>query len=177
MKNPLRNQAKQYEAVDSEINELALDVLGRFRVIFKSANKHFEAIEKTVGVSGAQLWALSEVARADEMTINELAKSMALHQSTTSNLLEKLEGKGLVERARKDTDRRVVRVKATQQGINVLSKAPSPFRGILPDALMHMGTDELTLLKVSLDKLLELLEHKSGSADKDPLGAPRSIKD
>lgn len=159
-----------------EASNLSLEVLGKFRIIFKSASKHFESIEKTVGVSGAQLWALSEVAGASELTVNQLAKAMAVHQSTTSNLVEKLEAKGLVVRVRGDHDRRVVKVQATQAGKEALARAPGPFRGILADALMRMDDDELSSLKSSLDRLLDLLEHKSELAAQDPLGTPIRIE-
>jgi DNA-binding MarR family transcriptional regulator len=152
--------------------ELSLEVLGRFRVIFRSANKHFEAIEKSVGVSGAQLWALSEIVSAGELTVSQLARTMALHQSTTSNLIERLESRKLVLRVRSTEDRRVVNVLATAAGKIALAQAPGPFRGILPDALMRMDHEGLSALKSSLDKVLELLEHKSAQASMEPLGSP-----
>lgn len=157
--------------------ELPLEVLGLFRIIFKSANKHFEEIERTAGVSGAQLWALSEVASAGEIMVSQLAKAMSLHQSTTSNLVEKLEAKGLVTRVRSVDDRRVVKVQVSPAGKAILSKAPGPVRGILPDALMRMESDELLNLKGCLDKLLELLEHKSEQSAQEPLGTPIQIDD
>lgn len=149
---------------------LPLEVLGMFRVIFKSASKHFEEIEKSVGVSGAQLWALSEVANAGGITISNLAKAMSLHQSTTSNLVEKLEVKGFLTRDRSKVDRRVVEVSVTDIGKLALAKAPGPYRGILPDALMQMQTEDLLVLRNSLDGLLQMLERKLPRASGEPLG-------
>lgn len=155
---------------DKASSNLPLEVLGLFRIIFKSASKHFEEIEKSVGVSGAQLWALSEIANTDALTVNGLAKVMALHQSTTSNLLEKLESRGLVTRIRSTRDRRVVVLQATDSGKAALAQAPGPFRGILPDALMRMEPEDLQLLKHSLEALMQLLERKSESEAGEPLG-------
>lgn len=156
---------------------LPLEVLGIFRIVFKSASKHFESIERAVGVSGAQLWALAEVKNTDGLTISQISARMALHQSTTSNLLDKLESKGLIERRRSNQDRRVVTVHATELGEQALAKAPGPFIGILPDALMRMTPEELENLKSSMSVLLNLLELKSESANKEPLGVPIRLQD
>lgn len=155
---------------------LPLEVLGLFRIIFKSANKHFEEIEKSVGISGAQLWALSEVSNAPGATVSSLAKVMSLHQSTTSNLMDKLEAKGLIERKRSTEDRRVVKVWVTPQGADALGKAPGPFMGVLPDALMRMDEQDLLALKNQLNVLLALLEYKSDKAAGEPLGTPIHLK-
>lgn len=162
---------------DTESPELPLQVLGLFRIIFKSSNKHFEAIEKSVGVSGAQLWALSEIAQAGGLKVSELAKAMSLHQSTTSNLIEKMEANGLVTRVRSTEDRRVVQVRATAAGQAMLNKAPGPVRGLLPDALMRMPPAELEALKSHLDAVLQLMESKSDRYALEPLGMPITFAD
>ncbi len=156
--------------------DLPLEVLGMFRVIFKSASQHFEDIEKAVGVSGAQLWAMSEIMAAGSMTISQLGKAMSLHQSTTSNLVEKLEKKGLVVRERSTQDRRVVEVRMTEVGRGALANAPGPYRGVLPDALMRMPEPELIELKMCLGKLLGRLDRKMESASGEPLGIPITLQ-
>lgn len=158
------------------VNNLPLEVLGLFRVIFKSANKHFEEIEKSVGISGAQLWALSEIANSPDITVSFLAKAMSLHMSTISNLVDKMVERGLVERLRSDDDRRVVKVRVTKKGEAILDSAPGPFRGILPDALMRMDHSELNDLRAHLIALVYMLERKSEDAANEPLGTPILIK-
>ena len=75
----------------------ALETLKLFRVIFKSAHKHFHEIEKTAGIGGASLWALAEIAETSNLTVSGLAKAMSIHQSTASNLMEKLEVSGYIQ--------------------------------------------------------------------------------
>jgi DNA-binding MarR family transcriptional regulator len=162
--------------IEGLVSYLPLEVLGLFRIIFKSANKHFEEIEKTVGISGAQLWALSEVANEPEITVSSLAKVMSLHMSTVSNLVDKLVEKSLVERLRTDDDRRVVKLRLTRNGQAILNSAPGPFRGILPEALMRMEDAELVNLRVHLIALVSLLERKSEHAANEPLGTPVNLK-
>lgn len=158
-----------------DTSALSLQVLGLFRIIFKSSNKHFEAIEKAVGVSGAQLWTLSEIAQADGIKVSHLARVMSLHQSTVSNLIVKLEERQLVDRVRDEKDRRSVRLKATSTGLAVLGRAPAPLRGLLPDALMRMQPEQLAALKTALDTVLDLMEIKTERYAREPLGEPITL--
>jgi DNA-binding MarR family transcriptional regulator len=151
-------------------NSAALGVLKLFRIIFKSATQHFHEIEKIAGIGGASLWALSEIAASNNLTVSALAKAMSIHQSTASNLLEKLETGGYIVRVRSTDDRRVVNLSLTDKGRDVLSRAPLPYRGILPEALMRLAPETLELLNQNLIKLVAGLERKHLEDGFEPLG-------
>lgn len=149
---------------------LALETLRLFRIIFKSAGRHFHDIEKAVGIGGASLWALAEISENDGITVSGLAKAMSVHQSTASNLMEKLESSGLVVRSRNQQDRRVVQLALTDQARALLAKAPPPYRGILPDALMQLDPDKLTELHHHLANLIGSMQRTHGNGAFEPLG-------
>jgi DNA-binding MarR family transcriptional regulator len=142
----------------------ALESLKLFRIIFKSATQHFHEIEKVAGIGGASLWALSEIVKS------ALAKAMSIHQSTASNLLEKLETNGYILRIRSTDDRRVVNLSLTDKGREILAKSPQPYRGVLPDALMRLDPETLELLNQNLIKLVAGLERKQFEDGFEPLG-------
>jgi len=148
----------------------ALDVLKLFRIIFKSANRHFHQIEKVAGIGGASLWALSEIAEADQLTVTELATRMSIHQSTASNLLDKMGAEGYIEKIRSTSDRRVVHVMLTEQGRDALVKAPLPHRGMLPDALMRLDPATLAELNQHLLELVAGMKGAHAGAAFEPLG-------
>ena len=131
-------------------------VLRQFRELFRVSQQHFQRVEATCGVSGAQLWALCEIEARPGMTVSELAHAMSIHLSTASNLLDKLETRKLVRRERASTDQRVVRVHVTREGEKVLKRAPGPAEGIIPDALQKLPASSLTRLHRDLTVLLEL---------------------
>ncbi len=78
---------------DSSTDDAAVRVLRQFRQVFNAVKTHFRQVEKTVGLGGAQVWALSLIRDMPGVGIGDLAQAMNIHQSTTSNLV-----KGLVER-------------------------------------------------------------------------------
>ena len=71
-------------AIESIDDPRVLAVLQEFRLIFKSVRTHFRSVEKFAGVSGAQVWMLSEIRRSPGLRVNDLARAMSIHQSTAS---------------------------------------------------------------------------------------------
>jgi MarR family transcriptional regulator, organic hydroperoxide resistance regulator len=136
-----------------------LSVLQRFRILIRTAQRHSHWIEKQSGVTGAQLWAMQELQDSPGLRVGELAKRMALHQSTASNMIDKLESAGLLGKQRQVSDNRVVRLHLTEAGGKLLAGAPSPARGILPEALRLMDEAALGRLQVDLDELLTHVRH------------------
>jgi len=123
-----------------------LDILKKLRIVIRSAQRHSLWIEKQCGVSGAQLWMMQELYDHPGLRVGELAAKLAIHQTTTSNLLDALRKLGYVIKVRDDVDQRVVKLTLTDEGISALTKAPKPARGLLPEAILHL--DETTLLQL-----------------------------
>ena len=152
-----------------DTNELAAEVLGRFRELFRAAKLHFASVQKVAGISGAQLWALSEINAQPGLRVSDLTQKMSLHQSTVSNLVEKLNSAKLLRRVREAGDNRVVRLQLTSAGRKVLAQAPSPARGVLPDALGKLDTRSLKKLSSSLESLAKVMKVRAPSATKTHL--------
>ena len=162
-----RGRPAAYSAPDT--NELAAEVLGRFREVFRAAKLHFAAVQKIAGVSGAQLWALSEINAQPGLRVSDLTQKMSLHQSTVSNLVEKLNSAGLLRRVRGDGDNRVVRLQLTSAGKKLLARAPNPARGVLPDALDKLDRRSLKKLSSALERLVEQMKFREPRATRTHL--------
>lgn len=147
----------------------SLEALKKFRQIVSSAQQHFRRIEEQCGLSGAQLWALREVAEHPGQRVSDLAKVMSLHLSTTSNLLDKLTKRNLIRRERNDTDQRIVRLFPTEEGMRVVAGAPYPARGVLPEALNRLPDEVLDSLNESLARVLDEIEDSDKGAALTPL--------
>lgn len=148
---------------------LDIEVLKQFRVIFKSVRSHFQSIERACGLSGAQLWALAKISDLPNIALNQLAQELAIHQTTASNLVEKLASKGLVDKVRQKADQRFVALALTAAGRQLLAAAPGPFEGILPDALGKMPHQKLLSLHRLLADLQTLMDPVDEDAGRSPL--------
>lgn len=156
--------------VQADGKNLPIAVLTKFRLIVNTAKRHYRWIEQECGVNGAQLWALWEISRAHGMRVSDLGAALAIHQSSASNLLEKLVSRGLVTRHRSTADQRVVTLALTRKGTALLKRAPKPARGILPEALHRLPADKLAQLDASLLALLKAMKTRDRSGGATPLG-------
>lgn len=146
-----------------------LSVLQRFRVLIRTAQRHSQWIERQSGITGAQLWALQELFERPGLRVGELANLMALHQSTASNMIDRLETAELVRKERTSADQRVVRLYLTDKGSDLLATAPSPARGVLPEALRMLPPEDLERLQDELDVLLRKIKTMDEGFGMQPL--------
>jgi DNA-binding MarR family transcriptional regulator len=90
--------------------------------------------------------------------ITELAATEALAQPTVTQLVDKLEGRGLVARGRSGEDGRVVLVEITALGSEHLEELRAEIRANMREALAHLPDDELTDLTHASETLGGLIE-------------------
>ncbi len=133
-------------------------VTQKLRMIFKAIQSHSKKIEKECGLSGAQLWMLSEVAAVPGVRVSHLAETLSVHASTCSNMLDKLEKKDLIYRDRSKKDQRTVHLHITDAGQKLLSNAPKPLQGKLSRGLELLTLEQLTTLEDSLEGLVQTLK-------------------
>lgn len=146
-----------------------IEVLKQFRVLLRSIKRHYRWVEQECGLSGAQLWALAEIAGAPGLKVGDLARELGVHLSTASNLLRRLEDLSLVKRMRVGKDQRVVQLQLTAKGEKILRLAPRPLVGILQQALADLPQPRLDSLHSDLAEVIRLMKFKDVKARSTPL--------
>ncbi len=157
---PVRRRSRQ---------TLSIDVLRQFRLIYGSVRQHFREVEEACGVSGSQLWMLHELGRSPGIGVTELAGRLSIHQTTCSQLIEKLVGRGYVVKTRSVQDQRRVGLTLTRAAAQVLRRAPGPAEGVLPEALASLPDATLRSLRVGLEKVIARLRLADAKAASRPL--------
>lgn len=140
-------------------------ILKNFRIIFRSVQLHSRWVKEESGLTAAQLWMMWELFNEPGLTVSGLAKVLSIHQSTCSNMLDKIQEKKLVYRERSDADQRVVRIYLTEKGSSVLAKAPRPAQGALADVLLRLPDEVLVELDDGLEQFvsaLRVVDEKAG---------------
>jgi DNA-binding MarR family transcriptional regulator len=136
----------------SAIDLVASTLLGRAarltRLLMRSGAHEISRTE--VGV----LATLSEGPRR----ITQLAMTEALAQPTVTQLVDKLQGRGLVTRTRSKEDGRVVLVAITDDGAAALEAVRAEIRANMREALVELSDAELTELAHAGETMGRLIE-------------------
>ena len=85
-------------------------------------------------------------AGADGATCGEIASRLIKHDPDVTRLLDRLERRSLVERARDVADRRVVRTRITATGLAILAELDEPVDELHRRQFGHMSQDALKAL-------------------------------
>ncbi len=168
-RSSMRHTSVPLSPPPAELSVTMLKVLKQFRIVFKSIRHHYQEVERLTGVSGAQIWVLTYVADQPGTKVGQLATALAIHPSTASNLVRKLDASGLLIRKRIADDQRAVQLQLTQAGESALQHAPRPLIGVLQQALKDMPERRLHELHDALGHLVSKMALKDSSAQSVPL--------
>jgi DNA-binding MarR family transcriptional regulator len=97
-----------------------------------------------------------QVAAGHPLQMSQIAAQLINSPSGTTRIADRLERAGLIERETPRENRRVVHVKLTERGREVLGRADRAFREVLQEVFAsHLTEDEVASLRASLRKVLE----------------------
>lgn len=108
--------------------DLTDDVLVSLRRIIRATDLHSRRLEKQTGLTTPQLVVMRAIHGPGTSTVSAISREVSLSQATVTNILNRLQGHGLVRRKRSVQDRRRVDVSLTAAGCKVLGRAPEPLQ-------------------------------------------------
>jgi MarR family transcriptional regulator, lower aerobic nicotinate degradation pathway regulator len=134
------------------------------RRIIRVLRRSSRLAQSEVGIGGAQLFVLQQLATAPARSINELAERTYTHQSSVSVVVRRLVKQGLVERRPAPEDRRRRELTLTQAGKRLAARAPVPAQIRLINGLRGLPPSQLR----TLGGLLNRVVHRMGAAGEPP---------
>lgn len=119
-----------------------------------------EAALKPVGLSASQYNVLRILrgAEAEGLACREVAERMVTRDPDITRLLDRLEARGLVIRARDRADRRVITVRITPEGLRLLQALEAPVAELPRRQLGHLDEAQLR----TLIELLQAARERAG---------------
>ncbi|MDN3696040.1 MarR family transcriptional regulator [Vibrio cortegadensis] len=108
-----------------ELNTDPMALMGRLMRVTKHMEAEVATLHKQYDLKMGEFDVLATLRRAGQpykLTPSELIESMMLTSGAMTNRLDKLEGKGLIEREHSKKDRRSVTVILTTTGLNLIEE-------------------------------------------------------
>lgn len=125
--------------------------------------KDFSEMSDSVQVYPAELQVLSLLSAGNEETVSSIAAQLSITRSAASQLVKKLCGKGLLEKNRPVENERVVSLRITDEGMNVVNNffgSQSGFGKELEKTLSGFSPRDLVVVAAFFTKLEEQLNRK-----------------
>lgn len=123
---------------------------------------------RTAGAQGLNVseWrVLASLAGGEPVSIGRLAQVAVMKQPTLTRVLDRMEGKGLVERLAHDGDRRVTLVRITGAGRATVERLIPLAREHEERVLAPFGLARAAKLKATLRRMIELHQGAAGEAE------------
>jgi DNA-binding MarR family transcriptional regulator len=132
-----------------------MDVLGQ----------QLEGILKPHNISGTQYNVLRILRGAgpDGLKCSEIGERMVAHDPDITRLLDRIEKRGLISRAREEKDRRVVRTRITATGLELLERMDKPVEEGSRRVLGHLGQERLLQLIGLLEAARDFQQQETGT--------------
>ncbi|MFN3610088.1 MAG: MarR family winged helix-turn-helix transcriptional regulator [Hyphomonas sp.] len=156
----------QTSAPDSK-HEASEKALISLRRILKAVEANSRSLARDTSLTPSQLVVLKELSRRGGAQPGELARAAGLKQATISILLDKLQARGLILRARGDADRRTVMVQITPDGRRTLAGAPDLLQAEFGSRFARLPEWEQAYINAALLRLVSLMG--AGDIDASPV--------
>ncbi|MEN2765697.1 MarR family winged helix-turn-helix transcriptional regulator [Ornithinibacillus xuwenensis] len=104
-------------------------------------------------ITNPQFIALQWLQEEGDLTIGELSAKNGLAFSTTTDLVDRMEKNGLVERIRDTNDRRVVRIHVLEKGKRIIKEVIKKRQDYLGEVLETFSEEQTSTLIELLDLL------------------------
>ncbi len=134
------------------------EVLTALRRVIRATDMHSKRLAKTSGLTAPQILLLQAVNRLEGASQGELASEVSLSQATVTSIMDRLEGRGLVERVRSTVDKRRVHVHLTELGQVTLRDAPTPLQEQFARQFDHLQDWEQNMIVTALQRVAHMMD-------------------
>lgn len=140
---------------DTATNESILIALRR---VIRAVDEHNRRLAQSHGLTGPQALVLRLVTRHGSITAAQLGHELSLTAPTISDIIRRMEQRGLITRVTDSGDRRRQLIKVTESGLHALDDALPLMQERFLDRLAKLPEWEQSQLLASLQHLAALLD-------------------
>ena len=155
---PRRRPTNRPATPTPAVGDDAVAIVQGLRRMVKALEQYSQDVHRAYGLTGPQLWALKTLHSRGPLMAGELSQALAVHQSSLSSLLDRLEARHLVRRLRALPDRRFVRVTLTKEGEALAATAPEAAQGRLLHGLAAMTPAAVRRIRESVEAMVVAME-------------------
>ena len=148
-------------------------VIVALRRVIRAVDLHSRTLVESHGLTGPQALILKAL-QGGSLSGTELASRVSLSQGTVTDILNRLEQRGLIRRLRDTRDRRRVRVEPTDAGQVLLKQSPPLLQESFLQRFNNLQEWEQTQLLASLQRIAAMMDAED--IDASPVLSSGSVR-
>ena len=134
------------------------EILVSLRRITRAIDLHSKHLEKTSGITTSQLLVLEATSRLGNPSPSAIAREVMLSQATITHILDRLAKTGLIDRAKRSEDKRLVTVTLTEKGRKRTGDAPELLQDGFLREYRKLPDWQRTMLVASLQQIAFMMD-------------------
>jgi DNA-binding MarR family transcriptional regulator len=146
---------------------LSASMLVAIRRVIRAIDLHSKNLVQSHQLTGPQALVLRELTDQDGMTPSDIARRISLSQATITDIVKRLEGRGLLAREQDLGDRRRVRITLTAAGRRLQDKSPPLLQDKFASRFSLLDEWEQHMLLATMQRIAALMDAES--LDAEPL--------
>ncbi|BDY04365.1 MULTISPECIES: MarR family winged helix-turn-helix transcriptional regulator [Ferrimonas] len=153
------------------------EVLVALRRIIRATDLQSKRMIKACGLTIPQVMVLRAIDTLGDVTVRRLSNDVSLSPATVTTILNRLQDRGLIERVRSQTDKRIVNARLTEEGSRVLASAPPLLHEKFIDRFENLNDWEKTQILSSMQRVAYMMDAET--LDAAPLldiASPDTVK-
>lgn len=153
----------QWAAERPDVDASPIRVIGRLSRLTRTVERRLQDVFDRHGIEAWEYDVLAALRRSGapfELTAGDLLTALMITSGAVTNRIDRMEARGLVRRIRDEVDRRVVRVRLTDAGYDLVERA-------LPDHLDKERAILEPLTEADVRRLERLLRGLQAGLDAD----------
>jgi DNA-binding MarR family transcriptional regulator len=134
------------------------EVLIALRRVMRAVDLHSRALVRSHGLTAPQALVLKEIVAAGELAVGTVAQRVSLSHATTTDIVNRLERRGLVARTRSSNDRRRVMLGATPTAVEMVKRSPPLLQESFSGRFVQLPEWEQSMLLAALQRIAALMD-------------------
>ena len=151
------------------------DIVGSIRKLVRAVYLDSQKMSRQFGLTGQQSLVMRLLLNNGSMSSADLSRLMYVTPSNMTGIIDRLERKDLIERVRKEGDRRVALITLTGKGKKLSEQIPDPIENKIINELADLEADHVQLLAMAMNQVLNLIDTEDIEAEPLELGTDPAV--
>lgn len=142
--------------------ELSKRTYGAFTLLSRRVNWLMRQQLATCPITVQQCYTLEALVKGPK-SMTELSSDLALHQSTLTRIVEKLENQGMINRMRKPENQRKVEVRITEQGKEIYQQLYNGSMQTITTLMNQIPEEQRETIVAAMETFLSVIDPENKS--------------